>query len=305
MIADESDEYNLNCTPPSIVEAANSATLNLLPKKSKQKYETIYDKFIKWREENKVTSFSENVLLAYFAILKMNYKPSTLWSHYSILNSIISIKHNINIAKYCKLHSFLKQESSGYIPKKAKTLTSEEINTFLKEAPDTDYLMIKVALGIGIMGACRREELYNLLINDVEVFDNTILVNIPTNKTNKPRAFTLIGTISNLCKKYINLRPNGMENKKFFLKYTKGRCSKQVVGINTFGKMSKDIAIFLKLKDPQLYTGHTFRRSSATLLVDAGGDLLALKRHGGWKSNSTAEGYIDNSIQNKLDTANK
>ena len=33
--------------------------------------------------------------------------------------------------------------------------------------------------------------------------------------------------------------------------------------------------------------------------------LAAIKRHGGWKSTAVAEGYIDNSIQNKNDISKK
>lgn len=51
--------------------------------------------------------------------------------------------------------------------------------------------------------------------------------------------------------------------------------------------------------------GHSFRRTSATLLADAGADLFTLKRHGGWKSNSVAEGYVDNSFGNKLKISNQ
>ena len=61
----------------------------------------------------------------------------------------------------------------------------------------------------------------------------------------------------------------------------------------------------MNLPDANEYTGHCFRRSSATILVDAGGDLLSLKRHGGWQSSSVAEGYINESAANKASTANK
>lgn len=69
--------------------------------------------------------------------------------------------------------------------------------------------------------------------------------------------------------------------------------------------MAKDIAAFLKLPNPEQFTGHCFRRSSATMLVNAGGDLLTLKRHGGWRSSAVAEGYIDDSIENKIQISNK
>lgn len=72
-----------------------------------------------------------------------------------------------------------------------------------------------------------------------------------------------------------------------------------MVGKNKFGKMPKEIAEYLKLPDVDLYTGHCFRRTFATVLADTGANVTALKRHGGWKSTSVAEGYIEESIQNK------
>lgn len=69
--------------------------------------------------------------------------------------------------------------------------------------------------------------------------------------------------------------------------------------------MGKYVATFLKLPDCNFYTGHCFRRSSATLLVDAGGDIMTLKRHGGCRSTTFAEAYVDDYEKNKTDTANK
>lgn len=65
------------------------------------------------------------------------------------------------------------------------------------------------------------------------------------------------------------------------------------------GSCPRRIAEFLKLDNSDLYTGHCFRRTSATLLADSGADITVLKRHGGWKSNSVAEGYVESSLQNK------
>lgn len=49
-----------------------------------------------------------------------------------------------------------------------------------------------------------------------------------------------------------------------------------------------------------MYTGHCYRRTSASLLADSGADILTLKRHGGWKSSTVAEGYVEDSITNKI-----
>ena len=47
---------------------------------------------------------------------------------------------------------------------------------------------------------------------------------------------------------------------------------------------------------------HAFR-TSATLLADTGVDVLALKRHAGWKSSTITEGYVENTEGNKIQFA--
>ncbi|KAJ8913120.1 hypothetical protein NQ315_006038 [Exocentrus adspersus] len=54
---------------------------------------------------------------------------------------------------------------------------------------------------------------------------------------------------------------------------------------------------FYRKYEPERYTGHCFRRTGATLVVDAGGDILSLKRAGGWKSSEIAMSYVDDSIR--------
>jgi hypothetical protein len=104
----------------------------------------------------------------------------------------------------------------------------------------------------------------------------------------------------NLYRKYINLRPKKLSTMRLFLCYGSGKCTVQPVGINSFGKMPELIATFLKLENSKMYTGHAFRRSAATLLSDCGADVRTLKRFGGSKSDTVVEGYVEDSLQNKI-----
>lgn len=166
---------------------------------------------------------------------------------------------------------------------------------------------MQTVLIIGISGACRKEELKKLKITDVEDLGNKFLINIPTSKTKIERSFVVSGDFYNVSKRYfeIRLKLNESSITQFFMNYQKGKCTKQVVGINKIGSVPKQIAQYLKLENPSAYTSHCLRRTSATFLVNAGGDLLALKRHGGWRSSATAESYVDNSLCNQTNTANK
>lgn len=150
-----------------------------------------------------------------------------------------------------------------------------------------------------MQGACRRQELCDVQVNHIEDKGDMLLVRIPDTKTGRPRSFVVTNEFYNIYKRYAKLRPTNLATKRFFIGYRNGKCTKQNIGINTFGSMPQVVAKFLKLANPETYTGHSFRRTSTTLLADSGADLLTIKRHGGWKSSAVAEGYIENSVGNK------
>lgn len=86
---------------------------------------------------------------------------------YSMIKCIIKHEHNINIANYAKVTSFLKRNSESYTPKKSKVFTTENVQDFLTNAPDDIYLLLKVVLIMGLNGACRCAELCKLNIDDI------------------------------------------------------------------------------------------------------------------------------------------
>ncbi|KAJ8974823.1 hypothetical protein NQ317_001012 [Molorchus minor] len=276
-----------NCESEEIVEAANIAISNLLPTRSL--YDIAYNRFKKWCAEKNVQVYSENVLLAYFSENAKNYKSSTLWAQYSMVKSCLIIYDNIDISKFPKLIAFLKKHGDGYQAKKSKILTKSEIDRFLSSTDDKEFLMIKVELILGIAGACRTDELVNLTVDDIEDVGSSLIVKIPNTKTKIPRIFVVtdVGNMLELFRKYLSLRPP------------------HPVGKNTTGKIPSVVASYLKLPDVACYTGHCLRRSSATLLADAGVDIMTIKRHGGWKSTTVAEGYVENSIENKTKIASQ
>lgn len=145
-----------------------------------------------------------------------------------------------------------------------------------------------------------------MTIEDIEDVGSVLIVKVPDSKTDIQRTFTVTNLdYIELFRKYARLRPSHASNRRFFVKYRNGKCNNQVVGINTIGAMPSLIARYLELPDAEAYTGHCFRRTSATLLVDAGADITTLKRHGGWKSSTVAEGYIEDSMHNKIQISNK
>lgn len=140
-MSDSDSESQMDAEAPEEV-----ATDRLIPEKSKALYEGSYKKFDEWRSRNNYTTVDENAMLAYFSQEMGNQKPSTNWSHFSMLKATINMNLGINISGFTNLVSYLKQNCDGYSPKKSKILTKGEIFRFLKEADDEKYLALKVFL---------------------------------------------------------------------------------------------------------------------------------------------------------------
>lgn len=147
-------------------------------------------------------------------------------------------------------------------------------------------------------------------MDDIQNFETFLLITIRESKTKIDRVFTVIDkeqkspSYLDIYRKYSSLRDQN-DQKRFFLYYKNGKCTRQVIGKNTFGQIPFRIATYLGISNAKEYTGHCFRRSSATMLADAGEDIINIKRHAGWKSTTVAEGYIENSVANKLKIAKK
>ncbi|CAH1377358.1 unnamed protein product [Tenebrio molitor] len=252
--------------PSDIELAAQSAIDTLIPAKSKERYEIVYKYFEEWMEIKKIREVSEKVVLAYFAEQSEKLKPSSLWCRYSMLRMMVSIKIKIGISQYHQVVAFLKRKSEGYRPKKSCIFCKEEIHQFLKEMNDKDFLFMKVVLIFRIFGACRREEITNLMRRDVQDKGEFIWITLPNTKTKITREFAITdGNIQgisclDLFRKYMDLRPSQTKHDRFFLTYRGGKCTQQSVGVNTIGGIPKKIATALGLSEPANYTGHCFRR---------------------------------------------
>lgn len=110
---------------------------------------------------------SDEVLLVYLSEKSKSMKPTTLWSKFSMIKSGLKLKENVDVSKFNKSLAFLKRQSVGYQPTKAKVFTEDEIQRFMVNAPDNEWLLSKVILTLGIYGACRNHDLINLKVEDI------------------------------------------------------------------------------------------------------------------------------------------
>ncbi|PSN48199.1 hypothetical protein C0J52_03578 [Blattella germanica] len=89
-----------------------------------------------------------------------------------------SLLDAVSAESFNKLLCFLKNKNVGHRPRKLKVFSRKDVNKFLNNAPDDKYLLMKVVMIMGIAGACRREELVKIIIDDVEDGNAFILVEL-------------------------------------------------------------------------------------------------------------------------------
>lgn len=191
---------------------------------SRELYKQVFGKFKEWALEKNYVGTPEDLILVYLKHLSEKYAPSTLWSKYSMLRSMILIENNVDISNYAKVKSFIKQKNIGYEAKKSRVFTEEEVQKFVNDASDIDFLAHKVYTILGLSGCCRKVELYNMKPEDMEDNGMNVMIKIPKTKNGNPRSFVVAGEFYKYYKKYAALRPLNAKKANFFLKFQKGKC---------------------------------------------------------------------------------
>ncbi|XP_037024949.1 uncharacterized protein LOC119066532 [Bradysia coprophila] len=242
---------------------ADSLNAEAVAPKANPKYSKVYEDFQKWNETNGATPVTEDVLMKYFTELAVKSKPTTLWVYQSMLKSTLRINDNIDISNYSTLINFLRGKNAGYKPVKATVFTEEEMNKFINEAPDEQWLDVKVVCIFGINGVHSSSKLINVMIDHIKVYEDLILVTIPKSETSAKRTFTVTGTFFTVMHKYIRLRPENSMINRFFLRYRDEKCTPLPMGRNRFFEMPRRIAKYLKLPKPELYSANSFRMNAS------------------------------------------
>lgn len=111
-----------------------------------------------------------------------------------------------------------------------------------------------------IYGATSKDELTNIEVEDVIEQGSVISIKIANTTTNLIRTFTLKTEYAVYVEKYIRLRPQNVQHKRFFINYGDGKCTTQPIGKLRFARTPKIIAHFLNLEDADNYSFHGLRK---------------------------------------------
>ena len=133
---------------------------------------------------------SPDLHLLYFASLSGQYAPSTIWSKYSLINTVSKTRYNIDLKTYAPdITCYLKKQDANHLKstKKASVFTSDEVRSFLLNTPsEQGNLRLKVILILGVFGALRAaSEIFHILVEDVEKCDEGYHVRFNPAKSRK------------------------------------------------------------------------------------------------------------------------
>lgn len=282
----------------------------LLPAKCKKQYEKAFADF---KEYSKFRNCpTEDQMLLYFDHLKgKGLAAKTLWSKFSMICTVLKTSHwkDGNSQTFPRVTAFLKRaEDDADGSKQAKTFTVEEVEQFLgmdsSQENSDQLLLLKAYLATGFFGGLRTAENYSLKKCDISTDDlgHWIVYDPKKQRGSKKRSTFLVPKTSpgfTALTTYLESVPEGHEFLWHGLKWAgKGKTAGFKIsrlGINTCRKLSVQIAKTLGLPDPDRFTGHGIRRSSATRMADSGASLSEIMRFFNWSSVKTAQTYLDTS----------
>ncbi|XP_037043341.1 uncharacterized protein LOC119079497 [Bradysia coprophila] len=281
---------------------ASDLPADLYTDKSRHRYDAVYGKFRKWQEAQDTNSFTEEVLLKYFGEMAKTVSPASLRSVYSMLKPMLSSKHNVNIGEYDQLLAFLKKAKEGLIRNNLpRQFTADEVNKFLQEASDTEYVVVKAVTVFAMCVSPQTDTLTSIKMEYIKDYGTEIVVRVPNPTTKAIKVCTISGKMVDFVRNYIRLRPKTVPTDRLFIQYRDGKCVAQHVGKHSIGKMPQKIAQFLGWPESDMIGGLSFTRMSNAIMANSRVKRISLEKSVGSMYSSAFE--VPNLITGRIEAA--
>ena len=266
---------------------------------------------------------AESQLIEYFTDLKTRgWAPTTCWTNFSMINSMIKNKYSFDVRNLPRVITLLKS-FEGPPKKKAAIFSADDLRAFC-EAPELTGAYWDVRRAVVILayfGGLRLIEAMELEIEKIEATPRGYKVTHSRAKQRSDKRHTsflvpkvglgegesdfdwagclgqYLDTVKNKLGKYTG--------RVFYTGRKNGNIINQVLGRNMMAEIPHQIAEFLGKDQPQLFTFHSFRRSSATAAADQGATAQQMVDFYGWKSTNMTAEYISTSRHQLGMMANK
>lgn len=273
-----------------------------IPNTSRTNYLMAWGEFQTFLEKNNhLNGCSEKSLEAFFFYKReiCNFKASSLFSLSSKLKTV-ALSQGFCFSKHFwdAIYRWFKDCGKNEKTFKAPMFDFEDIQEWIQTSKEDEPRDVqqKIAIFFAINGAMRCKENYSLKWTDVVINAKNmeLQINIVNTKSGKARSQIItdkkcVFLVQRYSKIFGERTKNWFYatwNAKFNVFNNKRR------GIRFFQDLPKVMATDLGLMNPNSYTHHSFRRTTASFLHHSGLTLKAICDAGGWKDVKTVEGYI-------------
>lgn len=282
---------------------------NLQPKKSGKAYQKDWNDFMQFAG---TSTPGEDHLIRFFDMLRNHKKleSSTIWVVYSHINFAWQMNYGAKLQDFPRVTALCKSYNAGYRRKVSKTMTIMDVCCFLRKPLETSFWIVRKAMvSLAWCGGLRCDEIWRMKLKNLERKNNGYLVTLERSKQTGevstsifmvPSQLNDLGIqFSSYIDHYLDVVQKkigilGKEDSLFVGTHGGRGFVRQPMGIGMIRELGKVVANEISLEEPQLYTGHCWRRSSATQAAGQGATSSDLKRTYGWKQEQTAMKYLDN-----------
>ena len=281
------------------------------------------------QEEFERRTPTEKELLDYFVKMREGWvldgekvegkAGTTICSTYSLLNGVMKHKYSFNMRAFPRISARMKVWLSEDVKKKAAIFTPAELKQFCEsEELEGGYWEVRKAIVVlAYFGGLRLVEAMGLEVEKItpcaKGFD--VVHDRAKGRTDKPSSkFTVpkkkvpkegeeesvedsydwAGCLG----KYLERMKGELgkyQGRVFYTGRKNGGLVAQPMGRNMLCEVPHQVARFLGKSNPEDYTFHSFRRSSATAAADAGATPQQMVDFFGWKHPSMTAEYISTS----------
>ena len=243
-----------------------------LSKETKESYAFDLDNFKCYFEKKDIKDIDENDITNYLEYLSKDKKLSSrsIERHLTTLRGFFKYLIKMDILQNDIMKNIDNLKLGRFLP---NVLTMEEVDKLMDIKLDSPFnyrtkAMLEMMYGSGL----RVSELVNLTLNDIDLYNMTILIN---GKGNKERIVPLGEYAKDYLEKYLNIRGELLKKKngnpdKLFLNNHGKPITRQ--GFNfLLNNLLKEKGIEKEV------TPHTLRHSFATHMLDNGADLRTIQ----------------------------
>ena len=248
----------------------------------------------------------EDLIIDFFKHLRLVKKSAStsMWTFYSYLNSVLKRKYNFQLQSLPRVKMLLQGYETD-IKKKAAIFDEARLKLFMVEPMENNtYWEVRQAIAIvSFFGGLRLVECLELKMEQFTWGPDGCTITHTRAKQRSDKMFTKFlvpeaGGFASKLATYINRVKDQLEifhGKAWYTGRKSGLLVKQTMGKNMISKVPNDIASRLALQDPEKYTFHSFRRTSATSAADGGASTEQMVDFYGWKNGSMCTEYVSSS----------